>query len=96
MVASINHFEDSFYQHQEGLLNDTAFATVLGGIRASVSSPGYRAGWKLLFPLREGAFPEFMERVIAETPLAPLGDRLEQWRKAVNEARGGVDMRGVM
>jgi hypothetical protein len=92
MVAIVNHFEDSFYQHEEGLLNDTAFATVLGGIRASVSSPGYRAGWKMLFPLREGAFPEFMNRIIAETPLEPPGDLLEQWHKAINEARAAANV----
>jgi hypothetical protein len=93
MVASVNHFEDSFYQHEEGLLNDTAFATVVGGIRASVGSPGYRAGWKTLFSLREGAFPEFMNKMIAETPLAPVGppaDQLKQWREAIDEARAAA------
>jgi hypothetical protein len=87
MVASINHFEDSFYQHEDGLLNDVAFATVVSGIRASVASPGYRAGWDTVWRMREGAFPAFMNKIIAETPLAPPGDALAEWHKAVAEVR---------
>ncbi|HUO89216.1 MAG TPA: hypothetical protein VMU08_08575 [Rhizomicrobium sp.] len=89
-VASINHFEDSFYQHEEGLLNDVAFATVVGGIRAAVRSPGYRAGWASVGMLREGAFPEFMNRMIAETPLAPPGDALEDWKQALAKVRAAA------
>jgi hypothetical protein len=37
------HFEDSFYQREEGLLNDDAFETVVAGARLSARSPGWRA-----------------------------------------------------
>jgi len=33
------HFEDSFYQREEGLLNDDAFETVVAGARLSARSP---------------------------------------------------------
>src|SRR5215467_2249418 len=33
------HFEDSFYQREEGLLNDAAFETVVAGARLSSSRP---------------------------------------------------------
>src|SRR5580692_8831687 len=39
------HFEDSFYQREEGLLNDDAFETVVAGARLSARSPGFRAAW---------------------------------------------------
>ena len=31
--AQFHHVEDAFYQHEEGLLHDAAFATVLAGMR---------------------------------------------------------------
>jgi len=40
------HFEDSFYQHEEGLLNEDAFSTVLAGARALAGFPGFRVAWK--------------------------------------------------
>src|SRR5580704_8881957 len=39
------HFEDSFYQREEGLLNDDAFETVAAGVRLLARSPGFRAAW---------------------------------------------------
>src|SRR6516162_9312847 len=59
------HFEDSFYQREEGLLNDDAFETVVAGARLSARSPGWRAAWKLTRPNFGGRFLEFMDGVIA-------------------------------
>ena len=38
--AHFFHFEDSFYQREEGLLNDAAFETVVAGARLLARSPG--------------------------------------------------------
>jgi len=40
------HFEDSFYQREEGLLNDDAFETVVAGARLLARNPGLRAAWR--------------------------------------------------
>src|ERR1700691_4480843 len=45
--AHFFHFEDSFYQREEGLLNDDAFETVVAGARLWARSPGVRAAWKI-------------------------------------------------
>jgi hypothetical protein len=55
------HFEDSFYQREEGLLNDDAFETVVAGARLLARSPGHegggqqrreRDGFRSMVPLR--------------------------------------------
>ncbi|MBV9419058.1 MAG: hypothetical protein JO348_04730 [Alphaproteobacteria bacterium] len=91
LVAHINHLEDSFYQHEDGLLPDSAFETVIGGARGSLAKPGYRAGWRTYEPARHGAFAAFMEKLIAETPLAAQSDDpLASWRKLLAEVRASA------
>src|SRR5262249_2524350 len=48
--AMFFHFEDSFYQREEGLLNDAAFETVVAGARLLARSPGIRAAWNMARP----------------------------------------------
>jgi hypothetical protein len=77
------HFEDSFYQREEGLLNDDAFETVVAGVRLSAKSPGWRAAWKLARPNFGGRFLAFMDEVVAASAIQPAVDlSLEAWRAA--------------
>src|ERR1043166_8220525 len=65
------HFEDSFYQREEGLLNDDAFETVVAGARLSARSPGWRAAWKMARPNFGGPFLAFMDEVVAGSASEP-------------------------
>jgi hypothetical protein len=77
------HFEDSFYQREEGLLNDAAFETVVAGARLSARSPGWRAAWKLARPNFGGRFLAFMDGVVAASALEPPLDlSLDTWKIA--------------
>jgi len=77
------HFEDSFYQREEGLLNDAAFETVVAGVRFSAKSPGWRAAWKLARPNFGGRFLAFMDGIVAQSATEPPLDlSLETWRAA--------------
>ncbi|HEX8794973.1 MAG TPA: hypothetical protein VF765_28700 [Polyangiaceae bacterium] len=77
------HFEDSFYQRQEGLLNDAAFETVVAGVRLSARSPGWRAAWKIARPNFGGRFRDFMDRLVAASAVEPPVDlSLEAWKVA--------------
>jgi hypothetical protein len=77
------HFEDSFYQREEGLLNDDAFETVVAGVRLSARSPGFRAAWKLARPNFGGRFLAFMDGAIAGASATPPVDlSLEAWKTA--------------
>src|SRR3954471_10279214 len=77
------HFEDSFYQRDEGLLNDDAFETVAAGARLSARSPGWRAAWKMARPNFGGRFRDFMDSVVASAAADPPVDlSLGAWQSA--------------
>jgi hypothetical protein len=81
--AHFFHFEDSFYQREEGLLNDAAFETVVAGARLLARSPGLRAAWKLARPNFGGRFLDFMDGVVAgSAALPPVDLSLEAWKAA--------------
>ena len=77
------HFEDSFYQREEGLLNDDAFETVVAGVRFSARSPGWRAAWRMARPNFGGRFLEFMDREVAASATElPVALSLQAWKGA--------------
>jgi hypothetical protein len=77
------HFEDSFYQREEGLLNDAAFETVVAGARLSARSPGWRVAWRIARPNFGGRFLDFMDGVVARSAAEPPLDlSLETWKVA--------------
>jgi hypothetical protein len=81
--AHFFHFEDSFYQREEGLLNDDAFETVVAGARLLTRSPGIRAAWKLARANFGGPFLKFMDGVVAESAAEPPVDlSVEAWKAA--------------
>ena len=77
------HFEDSFYQREERLLNDAAFETVVAGVRLLARSPGFRAAWRIARPNFGGRFLDFMDGVVAGSAVEPPVDpSLEAWKVA--------------
>jgi hypothetical protein len=77
------HFEDSFYQREEGLLNDDAFETVVAGARLLARSPGVRSAWRMARPNFGGRFLDFMDSVVAGSAVEPPVDlSLEAWKVA--------------
>jgi hypothetical protein len=79
------NIEDAFYQHKEGLLAETAYSNVMATLRAGFSQPGLRAGWQILRGQFAGEFVQFMDELVAETPVAPLrsmSDLSAQWKAA--------------
>ncbi len=77
------HFEDSFYQREEGLLNDDAFETVVAGARLLARGPGWRAAWKVSRPNFAGRFRDFMDGVVAASAVDPPVDlSLDAWKVA--------------
>jgi hypothetical protein len=81
--AHFFHFEDSFYQREEGLLNDAAFETVVAGVRLLARSPGWRAAWRIARPNFGGRFLDFMDGLVAGSAVEPPVDlSLEAWKVA--------------
>jgi hypothetical protein len=72
--------EDDFYQHHEGLLNESAFASYLNGVKGTMASPGFRAAWKRQRRSFGSDFVAFMDKLVAETPVSTLADPLARWK----------------
>jgi hypothetical protein len=85
-LASLIHFEDAFFQHQEGLLTDSAFSAVRGG-KSRLSRPGFRQYWRDSRDDFPGAFAKFVDEITAETPLIRQLDRFEHWRAGLAAMR---------
>jgi hypothetical protein len=89
--AHFFHFEDSFYQREEKLLNDAAFETVVGGVRLLGRSPGFRAAWKISRVNFGGRFLAFMDELMAASASEPPVDlSVDAWKVAfAREAERG-------
>jgi hypothetical protein len=48
--------EDSFFQHQEGLLDDVAFESFESGLKSGLGSVGIAAGWMMTANMYEPQF----------------------------------------
>jgi hypothetical protein len=77
------HAEDTYYQHEMGLLNDAAFETFAAYQRVAFTQCGMRVQWKRQRPYYTGTYVKFMDRLLAETTVLPAHDALTEWRADV-------------
>jgi hypothetical protein len=87
--ASFYNWEDSFYQHREGLLDDAAFDAFERSIQSVISNVAMRAGWRMQRRAFGPAFVEWLDSQHVQTPLVTL-DRQSSWRKALDAERSGA------
>ena len=82
------HAEDSFYQHRNGLLDESAFNTFVFQMQAILRSPAWRATWKHVSRGNyDGDFASFIDGLIRETPAIRPGTAVyEAWKKDVATA----------
>jgi hypothetical protein len=81
--ARFRNAEDSFYQYREGLLNQVAFDSLVLGLHDSFEQPGMRAFYKRSRRIFGKEFAEFLDNLLAQTPVARGGDPAADWRTAV-------------
>jgi hypothetical protein len=78
--ARFYNAEDSFNQFEEGLLNQRAFDSLVVGLKNSLGQPGMRAFYKRQRAMFGPEFADFVDKLLAETPLVPSPDLAGQWR----------------
>ena len=83
--AFLFHVEDTFYQHEDGLLNEDAFETTVAGLRNFVSNPGARAIWSVQRRGFRGKFLAFMDSLVSAAAQGPPVDLLDAWKVACAE-----------
>ena len=73
--------EDSFLQHEAGMLSDAAFDSYVAGVKFYFSMPGMRAAWKLSEGQFGSDFRAFGNAKLAQTQCSQDADAYLQWRK---------------
>jgi hypothetical protein len=73
--------EDSFLQHEAGLLDKSAYDSVIAAAQFNLASPGVRAAWKLLSGQFGREFREFVDSSIERTPVVPDLDAFAEWHR---------------
>jgi hypothetical protein len=73
-TARFYSYEDQFYQHKDGLLDDARYAGVLKAARGSFRFPGSRASWTLMRDTFDAGFQSFMDDLMREIPVEPAAN----------------------
>lgn len=82
------HFEDSYYQHRDGMLGDDQYASILGHLRSQSSTPGFRALWQHVrdrFPSKFAGFVDSVMREVSSTS-SEVSGWIETWKSASRPA----------
>jgi hypothetical protein len=77
--------EDSFFQHQQGMLDDVAFESFETGLKRGMGTAGIAAGWIMTADMYEPAFRDYMSRTMGDlnSSSARTSRGLENWQTAI-------------
>jgi len=85
--AILRTTENAFVQYQDGLVNETHFASAKASARTFLASPGYRALWEATRSSREPGFRAFMDQLEADVPATGAADVFATWKAIVAKER---------
>src|SRR5581483_5881123 len=84
--------EDSFLQHQAGMLSDAAFASYVSGVKFYFLMPGLRAAWKLSEGQFGSNYRAFGNKMLAQTKrTSQNADAYAAWRDLLTAERGTAE-----
>ena len=91
------HAEDSFYQHKHGLLPEDAYQGFENTLKAVIARPCARVAWKIVRARFDVDFIEFIDGLIASTPVAPPFDAglLAQWKSNMASELANISTPGA-
>ena len=82
--------EDSFLQHEAGMLSDAAFDSYVAGVNFYFSMPGMRAAWKLSEGQFGSDFRAFGNSMLAQASTSQNSDAYSEWRRLVSSEQTRV------
>jgi hypothetical protein len=88
--ASFYNWENAFYQHLEGLFTELAFSALALNVRSIMRAVPIRAQWRIQRQAYGIEFVEWMDKLIAETPIRESSDRMGEWQDAMAAERSGT------
>lgn len=76
--------EDSFFQHEQGLLDDVAFASFVSSLKSGMGARGLAAGWLMTADMYEPQFRAFVTRTSGDLSTTSGTNRgLEAWKATI-------------
>jgi hypothetical protein len=82
-TALFSHWEDSFYQHAEGLMGDRAFKTATNLMSASLTNVATRVAWRRSNSAFHADFRRFIDGLQSQAPVTPFDVALDGWNAEV-------------
>jgi hypothetical protein len=86
------NWEEAFYQHEDGLLAESAFYRLKVNIDSLMRNIGIQAQWRIQRQTFGAEFVAWMNRLVAETRIDKPTDPLVLWRSALEEVRAGASL----
>jgi hypothetical protein len=77
------HWEDSFYQHADGLMSERTFMTAVNLMRAALTNPANRVAWSRAAAVFQADFRRFIDGLMSEATVRPYDIALSQWKADV-------------
>jgi hypothetical protein len=65
-TALVTGFEDTYFQHSHGMLDDEAFESAVAMMRRQLGNGSFRAAWRAMKAAKSAGFREFVDRVEKE------------------------------
>jgi hypothetical protein len=78
--AIFNMFEEMFHQHRDKIIDDATFASSISAMRSQLGMPGMRAAWMVIRRRYEKNYTDYVDRLIADTPIDAQSDVSSAWR----------------
>jgi hypothetical protein len=85
--AIVTNFEDTYFQHRRGMLDDASFESAVGIMRVILGAASFRAAWRLMRVAKTPDVRVFLDRLAEEALLAPYGDLHQRWRAELEHER---------
>jgi len=83
-------FEDTYYHHCQGMLDDASFESSLASMRAWLAMPGSRAWWRTTREWREPGFRAVVDALEEAAPLGPRADIVVVWKEELAREQARV------
>lgn len=78
--VSLLALQDSHMQHKAGVTNEEIMQSTIGGVRPLLAQPVNRALWRRMHQNYPADFSSFVDKLIAETPVASPVDFVAQFK----------------
>jgi hypothetical protein len=82
-TALFAHWEDSFYQHADGLMSERAFGTATNLMTAALTNVATRVAWRRSGSAFDAEFRGFIDGLQEKAPVRRFDMALDDWRASV-------------